>query len=236
MSKRLQRRTTTPGKAASDFIGHRARLRKRFIAGSGETMPDYELLELLLTYAIPRCDVKPIAKRLLRQFGNLQAVFAASVSELTAVEGIGESAAALLRLVKELQVATAREKLRAAPQLSTPAAVVEYARAKLGGLSNEVFLVILLNNKNRVIDVLTMAEGTVDRAAVYPRQIIEQALQRHAKSVIMVHNHPSGDTEPSADDICLTREVTAAAQPLGIRVLDHLVIGDSSHRSCMELG
>jgi DNA repair protein RadC len=216
------------------YLEHRRRLRERFGMAGTEGMHDYESLELLLTYAIPRVDVKPLAKDLIRRFGSLSGVVDADRRELESVRGIGAQSAVLIRLVKELCVAYMAERMQGRDLLSDPKAVVDFARIKLAGLPHENFLVIFLNVKNEVLDYESVHEGTVDRAVVYPRRIIEAALARHAAGIILVHNHPSGHPEPSAEDAHLTRAVQEAGRALDIRVLDHVVVGRDGHYSFAE--
>jgi DNA repair protein RadC len=216
------------------YLGHRERLRDRFEKAGAEGFHDYELLELLLTYAIPKKDLKPLAKNLLNRFGSLTGVLDATQKELDAVKGIGPFSATLIRLVKELSGASFAEKMAGKDLLSSPQAVVDYAKARLSGLPNETFMVIYLNTKNEVLYHESIQEGTIDRAFIYPRRIIEGALARHASSVILIHNHPSGHPEPSEEDKRLTRTIGEATRALDIRILDHLIVGMNNYFSFME--
>jgi len=216
------------------YLGHRKRLRERFERAGAEGFHDYELLELLLTYALPRKDVKPIAKALLGRFRSLSGVLNASLSELRAVSGVGPVGAILIRLVRELSSAHWAEKMEKKDLLCSPQAVVDYAQAKLAGLSHEAFMVIYLNTKNEVLHHEIIHEGTVDRAFVYPRRIVEGALLHHASALILVHNHPSGHPEPSEEDKRLTRTIVGATQGLDIRILDHLIVGQGGYCSFKE--
>jgi len=219
---------------APDYIEHRKRLREKFLKAGAEGFHDYELLELLLTVAIPRVDVKPPAKALMKRFGTLNAVLDASQSELKSVTGMGPTSAVLIRLVKELFSAYLAERMEGKDVLSSPSAVVDFARVKLAGLPHETFMVIYLNVKNRVIDHEVLQEGTVDRAIVYPREIIKAALTHKATGLILSHNHPSGDPEPSQEDKHLTRSVIEAARTVEIRVLDHIIVGKNGYFSFQE--
>ncbi|RMF92173.1 MAG: DNA repair protein RadC [Nitrospinota bacterium] len=216
------------------YLAHRKRLRERFQRAGATGLHDYELLELLLTYAIPRKDVKPIAKALLQHFDGLAGVFDASQQELEGVPEVGPISATLIRLVKELCNAYLAERMKKRDLLSSPQAVVDFTRMKLAGLPYEAFLVIYLNTKNEVIDYETVHEGTVGHAIIYPRRIVEAALAHHAASLILVHNHPSGHPEPSEEDKRLTRTVIEATRPVDIRVLDHIVVGRDSYFSFRE--
>jgi len=199
-------------------------------------MHDYELLELLLTYAIPRRDVKPIAKELIERFKGITGVMNASQEELESIEGMGPISATLIRLVKELFGLYMAERMEGRDLLASPQAVVDFARVKLAGLSHEAFMVIYLNTKNEVIEYEVVHEGTVDRAIIYPRRIIESALSHHASGLILVHNHPSGYPEPSEDDRRLTRSIYEVAHTIDIRVLDHIIVGRNGYFSFREGG
>lgn len=216
------------------YLQHRKRLRERFQKAGAEGLHDYELLELLLTYAIPRKDVKPIAKELIKRFGSLSGVLDADQKELEAMSGLGPISATLIRLVKELCGAYLGERMKRKDILSSPQAVVDFARVKLSGLPHEAFMVIYLNTKNEVIEYEVVHEGTVDRAVIYPRRIIEAALSHHASGLILVHNHPSGHPDPSEEDKRLTRTIAEATRPLDIRVVDHIVVGKDGYVSFVE--
>jgi DNA repair protein RadC len=217
-----------------DHLEHRKRLRERFRKGRGEGIHDYELLELLLTYAIPRRDVKPYAKNLIRHFGTLGGVLDAGPEELEEVLHIGPISSTLIRLVKKLNEAYFAEKMMTRDALSSPQAVLDFARVKMAGLPHEAFMVIFLKTKNKVLDYNVIQEGTVDRAVIYPRRIVEEAIGRHAASVILVHNHPSGHSEPSPEDRELTRSIVEAARTIDLRVLDHVIVGKEGHFSFVE--
>jgi DNA repair protein RadC len=215
-------------------LGHRRRLRDKFLRGGAAALHDYELLELLLFHAVPRKDTKPLAKALLERFGSLSAVLSAAPEELRAVKGISETSAALVRLAGEMGTAGLSGKLADRKALSSPQAVVEFARSALAGLGYEAFLAIFLNAKNKVLGHQIIHEGTIDHAVVYPRRIIEAALARRAAGLILVHNHPSGETAPSEDDKKLTARIAEAARHMDIRVLDHIIVGASGHFSFAE--
>lgn len=216
------------------YLEHRKRLRERFQKTGAEGLHDYELLELLLTYAIPRKDVKPLAKDLIKRFGSLAGILDADQKDLETVPGMGSISAALIRLVKELCGVYLAEGMKGKDVLSSPQAVVDFARMKLAGLPHEAFMVIYLNTKNEVIEYEVVHEGTVDRAVIYPRRIIEAALAHHASGLILVHNHPSGHPEPSEEDKRLTRTIAEATRPLDIRVIDHIVVGKDGYFSFVE--
>ena len=222
------------GDSAPDHFGHRGRLRQRFLKAGADGLHDYELLELLLAHAVQRRDVKPAAKALLRRFGSLAGVLDATPPELAAVAGVGPAMAALIRLAKELTVRYRYDSLAGADALSSPRAVLDFARARLAGQPYEAFLAIFLSAKNRVLGCQVIHEGTVDHAVVYPRKIVEEALKHRAAGLILVHNHPSGDPEPSDEDRRLTKTVADATRAVDIRVLDHIVIGREGYVSFAE--
>ena len=218
------------------YVDHRKRLRERFRKAGSEGLHDYERLELLLTYAIPRRDVKPVAKDLIRQFGSLSGVLDAGQRELEEVPGMGPISATLIRVVKELLGTYLSEKMMHRDLLTSPQAAVEFARVKLAERPHEAFMVLYLNTRNEVIEHEIVQEGTVDRAVIYPRRIIESALGHHATGLILVHNHPTGHPEPSEEDKRLTRLVAEAARTMDIRVVDHMVVGRDDYFSFVEEG
>jgi DNA repair protein RadC len=218
------------------YLGHRKRLRERFHKMGGEGLHGYELLELLLGYAVPRKDVKPLAKELIARFGSLAGVVDASFEELQGIAGLGPASATLIRLVKEIGVAQLAERMKHRDLLKSPQSVVDFARLKLGGYPHEAFIAIYMNVKNEVIDYEVLHEGTVDRAIIYPRRIIEAALSHHAAALLLVHNHPSGHTEPSEEDKDVTRTVAQAAGTVDIRVLDHVIVARDGYLSFLEKG
>ena len=216
------------------YLAHRSRLRKRFRKTDGNGLHEYELLELLLTYAIPRIDVKPIAKRLLGRFGGLSGVLDATQGEIEAIDGIGPVSATLMRVVKALCVSCSSQKMRNKNILSSPETVLDFSRLKLTGLSNETLMAIYVNVKNEVIDYEILNEGTVDNVVIYPRRIIESALRYHASGLVIVHNHPSGNPEPSEEDRVLTSSLSEISRTLDIRLLDHIIVGRDGHFSFRE--
>ncbi|HDN85404.1 MAG TPA: DNA repair protein RadC [Candidatus Aerophobetes bacterium] len=223
-------------KVKPHYIGHRERLRKRFQRAGSKGMHDYELLELLLTYAIPRKDVKPVAKQLIKKFGSFSGVFDASMEELKAIRGVGSVSAILIKVVKEIFCSYLAEEMKKKDLVSSPQAAVDFARVKLSGLPNEAFMIIYLNTKNEVIDSEIIQEGTVDRAVIYPRRIIESALGHHAKGLLLVHNHPSGYPEPSNEDRRITQTISEAVKTVDIKVVDHIIVGKYGYFSFAERG
>lgn len=214
--------------------GHWKRLRRRFERGGAEALLDYELLELLLTFAITNGDVKQRSKDLIKRFRGLRGVLDADPTELKKIDGIGEKSAILISLVKELMLAYLEEQMQKRDVLSSPQAVLDFARTKLAGLPHEAFMVIYLNVKNHVLGHEVLHEGTVDRAIVYPRRVLESAIKHNAVGLILSHNHPSGDPAPSQEDKHLTRTVTEAARMIEIRVLDHVIVGRNGYFSFQE--
>ncbi|PZU50257.1 MAG: hypothetical protein DI568_03810 [Sphingomonas sp.] len=211
--------------------GHRDRMRQRLLEGGADGFHDYELLEYVLALAIPRQDVKPLAKELLTQFGDLPTLLAASPGELTRIKGVGESVAAALKFVEALSIRQLQRKALEKPLLSNFDAVTDYLHARLAHELTEEFRVLFLDNKNRLVRDEKFGEGTVNQSPAYPREIVKRAIELQASAVILVHNHPSGDPTPSRDDIQLTRAIADAAKPLGIAVHDHLIIARTGHRS-----
>jgi DNA repair protein RadC len=217
-------------------LGHRDRLRERVLNAGYPALHDYEILELYLYRSIPRRDVKPLAKDLLRRFGSLAGVLSASVDDLCAVRGVGESVALDLKLVHELSQRMGLEPLHKRTVISSWSALLAYVRLALAHEPREQFRVLFLDKKNQLIADELMNEGTVDHAPVYPREIARRALELSASAVILVHNHPSGDPTPSAADIEMTRQVADAGRPLRITVHDHLVVGRDGVASFKSLG
>ncbi|TAN61065.1 MAG: JAB domain-containing protein [Magnetospirillum sp.] len=224
-----------PAAAKSDHKGHRERLRKRFL-DAPEALPDYELLELLLGSAIPQKDVKPLAKALIRRFGSFADSITAEVEDLRGVDGIGEVAAATLKLVREAAIRLARAPVINTSVISNWDTLLDYCRTAMTTLPTEQFRLLFLDRKNALIADELQQTGTVDHTPLYPREVVKRALALHASAVILVHNHPSGDPKPSKADIDMTRMVKDALAAVGIAVHDHLVIGRKGHASFKAMG
>ncbi len=237
MIDRIKDRDST-GRPASvpGWKGHRKRLKDKFRLYGLPSLHDYEALELLLFYAVPRKDVKPLAKGLISACGGLRGVFDASFKDLKKIPGMGENASLLLPLVKALGSAYLKERALEGEQLSCTEDLVRYCMAAMGGLKDERFTVIFLNTRNRIIEVEDIQDGTVNQAVVYPRKILEKALHHKASAMILVHNHPSGNTAPSEADVRLTRAVQETAKILDIRIHDHLIIGGNRYFSFRSEG
>jgi DNA repair protein RadC len=215
---------------------HRTRLRQRFEDAGPDALADYELLELALFRTIPRQDTKPLAKALLAQFGDLAAVLAAPAQRIAEVKGAGPAVAQDLKVVQALLERAARSEAKKRPAISSSAQLIAYCRMAMAHAPREQFRVLFLDAKNQLIADEVLNEGTVDHAPVYPREIARRALELSAASVILVHNHPSGDPKPSAADIEITQDVIAAAETIGVRVHDHIVVGRDGVASFKGLG
>ncbi|PAX09403.1 RadC family protein [Sphingomonas lenta] len=222
--------------AVNDGAGHRARLRQRLATGGGDALLDHELIEYLLALAIPRRDTKPLAKRLLREFGGVGGVLTADGEALRRVDGMGETSVAAVKIAQAAALRLLRAPIAERPVLSNWQALLDYLRAGLSHESVEHVRVLHLNTKNMLIRDELMSRGTTDQAAVYVREVIRRAIDLGSAAIILVHNHPSGDPSPSRADIDITRAVVQAGKPLGIAVHDHLIIGANGHVSLRVQG
>ena len=216
--------------------GHRDRLRGKLLSRGASALDDYEILEVLLMAFIPRRDVKPIAKALEAKFGSLSGVLAAPAGELVKVTGIGETVAAYLKAVAELQSRASLQEIRKREVISSWSALLDYVRREMQHETREQFRILFLDRKNQLIADEVMSQGTVDHAPVYQREIARRALELAASSLILVHNHPSGDTTPSRADIDMTREIIDALDPFDIAVHDHLIAGTGGVTSFRSAG
>jgi len=224
------------GRVPSYIADHRARLRDRFMQGGAEAMPDYELLELLLFRAIPRQDVKPLARRLLDRFGDFNRVISAPPARLSEVAGVGPAVVQELKIVAAAAQRLARSRVIQRPVLTSWDALLDYCHTAMAHGEIEQFRVLYLDRKNVLIADEEQARGTVDHVPVYPREIMRRALELTASALILVHNHPSGDPTPSQADIAMTGRIVAAAEVMGIAVHDHLIIGKSRELSFRSEG
>lgn len=204
--------------------GHRSRLRGRFRTSGPASLADYELLELLLGYAIPRKDTKPIAKGLLERFKSLRRVLDTPAEQLEQYPGIGRQASTLIRLAKALMERYLEPFDEAAPVLSRPERLADYLRTSMGGQARERFMILCLDASGRLVHRAVLSEGTVDGAYVYPREVLRTAIESDAVSLVLVHNHPSGTLKPSEQDLRLTRELSEICSRVGITLNDHLVV------------
>ncbi len=218
------------------YRGHRSRLKEKFVHSGVESFHDYEVLELLLGYAIPQKDVKPLAKTLLNTFGGIKGVSDADIETLCTVSGISNHTAILIKLIKEISGLYLKDHAKGKTQISCTSELLNYCKTRMGGLKDEQFCVIYLDAQNQLIDMETIQEGIVNQAVVYPRQVLENALRQKASAIILVHNHPSGHVRPSDADIRLTRTIQEAARMLEILVHDHVIIGENRFFSFREEG
>ena len=218
------------------YLGHRQRLKERFMRDAGASLHDYEMLELVLFLAKPRAEVKPLAKALIARFGSFADVITADVKELVAVKGVGENTAVALKTIQAAAIRLAREQVMNKPVISSWQKLLDYCRASMAFAKTEEFRVMFLDRKNVLIADEMQQTGTVDHTPVYPREVVKRALDLGASAIIMVHNHPSGDPTPSKADIEMTREVRDAGDKLGIVLHDHVIVSKGSHSSFKSMG
>ncbi len=220
----------------SYIADHRKRLRARFMEGGAQAMPDYELLELVLFRAIPRQDVKPLARRLLDCFGDFNRILSAPADRLAAVQGVGSAVVQELKIVEAAAHRLARARVIGKPVIASWDAVLDYCHTTMAHRETEQFRILFLDRKNVLIADEEQARGTVDHVPVYPREVVKRALELNASALILVHNHPSGDPTPSEADISMTNQINAAAQALGLSLHDHLIVGKSRELSFRSAG
>jgi len=213
------------------FLGHRDRLRQRFRESGGDTLHDYELLELVLFRALQRKDTKPLAKDLIARFGSFSEVLNAPEELLAEVAGVGDAVITELKLIHSAALRMMKEEVMDRPVLDSWSSVLSYCRAAMGFQSREQFRILFLDKRNRIIADEVQQEGTVDHTPVYVREIVKRALELSSTAIILVHNHPSGDPTPSRADIEMTRQIVEAAKNLGITVHDHIIVGKDGHTS-----
>ena len=221
---------------AQDGSGHRARLRKRLIEGGPDALLDHELVEYLLALAIPRRDTKPLAKKLIRDFGGFGALLSADAEAIARVSDLSEGAVAAIKIAQAAALRLLAEGVRDRPVLASWQALLDYLHADMAHNPIERVRVLFLNSKNVLIRDEPMWEGSVDESAVYIREIMRRALDLHATALIVVHNHPSGDPAPSQQDIKLTRDLIEAGRHLRISVHDHIIVGAKGHSSLRGMG
>jgi len=217
------------------YHGHRDRLRSRFRESGSDSLADYELLELILFRALPRRDVKPLAKALMAKFGSFAEVVSAAPARLAEVKGTGDAVITEIKLIEAAAQYFFRDKVRVRTVLSSWNAVLEYCRASMAFADREQFRILFLDKRNQLITDEVQQVGTVDHTPVYPREVVKRALELSATAVILVHNHPSGDPTPSQADIQMTKEIIGVARPLGIEVHDHIIVGKEGHASLKSL-
>ncbi|HEX4765573.1 MAG TPA: DNA repair protein RadC [Lichenihabitans sp.] len=216
-------------------LGHRERLRQRFTAAGEDSVADYELLELLLFRAVPRRDVKPLAKGLLARFGSFAEVLGARPERLREIHGLGEAAITELKIVEAAARRLTRGAVKARQALSSWSEVLDYCRTAMAFADREEFRILFLDKRNMLITDEVQGRGTIDHTPVYPREVVRRALELGATALVLVHNHPSGDPSPSTADIKMTHDIIAIAKPLGIAIHDHLIIGRGGHSSLRSM-
>ncbi len=221
--------------AQPHYHGHRERLRARFREAGPDALSDYELLEAVLFRALPRRDVKPLAKSLIATFGSFAEVISAPVSRLAQVKGLGEASITEIKLVQAAASRPLHGEVKKRPALSSWSAVLDYCRSAQAFAEKEQFRILFLDKRNQLIADEVQQTGTVDHTPVYPREVVKRALELSATAVILVHNHPSGDPTPSHADIQMTQQIIAVAGPLGISVHDHIIVGKEGHASLKGL-
>ncbi|MEY4270992.1 MAG: hypothetical protein RLZZ58_2208 [Pseudomonadota bacterium] len=219
-----------------DGTGHRARLRDRLLSAGAEALAPHEIVEYLLALTIPRRDTKPLAKALLTEFGSIGALVSATPDSLLRVPGMGETSAAAFKIVQAACLRLLRDDISERPILGSWPALLDYLRADLGHLAVEHIRVLHLNARNVLIRDELISEGSVDQSAIYVREVIKRALDIGSTAIILVHNHPSGDTQPSRQDISVTRDIVEAGKRLGIAVHDHIIIASGGHSSMRSMG
>ena len=225
-----------PGLAeAPHYHGHRDRLRERFRDAGADALSDYELLEMVLFRALPRRDVKPLAKSLIEKFGSFAEVIHAPTPRLLEISGLGESAITEVKLIAAAASRVAKGQLKHKTVLSSWSSVIDYCRTAMAFADKEQFRILFLDKRNQLIADELQQVGTIDHTPVYPREVVKRALELSATAIIMVHNHPSGDPTPSTADIQMTKTIVGIASPLGISVHDHIIVGKNGHASLKGL-
>jgi DNA repair protein RadC len=233
--KRPVSKRTKTAPEADHRVGHRQRLRERFSNGGADAVPDYELLEMVLFRVFPRGDTKPLAKRLIAEFGSFAEVVNASDTRLKEIDGIGERAIEELRLIRAAALRLAKGQLVERPLLTSWSALIDYLRTAQAFEAREQFRILFLDKKNKLIADEVQGQGTIDHTPVYVREVVKRALELHATALILVHNHPSGDPTPSRADIDMTKQIADAARPLGVVLHDHVIVGRGGHTSFKAL-
>tara|TARA_B100001778_G_scaffold294146_1_gene265628 strand:- start:65 stop:739 length:675 start_codon:yes stop_codon:yes gene_type:complete len=219
------------------YTGHRARLRKRLLDSRSGSLPDYEILEVILFAGNLRSDTKPLAKQLISQFGSLADVLTAKAEDLLLINGMNDTQVANIRAVQEAGIRLAKSKINDVPIFNNGQAVIDYCMSTIGHKQTEHFCVLYLDSKNQLLADDVHDHGTVNKISIFPREIVRRALSLHASSIILAHNHPSGDPTPSSADITLTKAIKAACQLLDITLHDHVIVSPVnaiSMQACLQ--
>jgi DNA repair protein RadC len=224
-----------PSTETPHYHGHRMRLRERFRGAGADALSDYELLEMVLFRALPRGDVKPLAKSLIKKFGSFAEVVHAPATRLREIDGVGEATITELQLIAAAANRVAKGQLQQRAMLSSWNEVIDYCRTSMAFADKEQFRILFLDKRNQLISDEVQQVGTVDHTPVYPREVIKRALELSATAIILVHTHPSGDPTPSSADIHMTKAIIDIAKPLGISVHDHIIVGRNGHASMKGL-
>ena len=220
-----------------DYLGHRKRLRERYVKNGYEALQDYEIIELLLTFVKQRVDTKPLAKQLIKKYGTIEEILKADIKDLKETEGVGDITAVFLNFIGDIAACSFKDKAEKEKiSFRNKNQLISYLRNDIGFSKNEEFKVLFLNSVNEIIETEILFIGTIDKSAVYPRKILERALYHNARSIVFVHNHPSGNVSPSQKDIELTEEMKKFFKIVDINVLDHIIITKNSHFSFLEEG
>ncbi len=220
-----------------DYLGHRKRLRERYAKNGYEALQDYEIIELLLTFVKQRMDTKPLAKQLIKKYGTIEEILKADIKDLKETEGVGDITAVFLNFIGDIAACSFKDKAEKQKiSFRNKNQLISYLRNDIGFSKNEEFKVLFLNSVNEIIETEILFTGTIDKSAVYPRKILERALYHNARSIVFVHNHPSGNVSPSQKDIELTEEMKRFFKIVDINVLDHIIITKNSHFSFLEEG
>lgn len=216
--------------------GHRGRLRMRFLQGGLESFLDYEIVELLLTLGTPRKDCKSIAKEAIKTFGGLKKTLDASSEELQQIKGIGPSNIFGLKLFQAVSERYAKEQIPTKITLSSPQKIANFLKEKLGREKKEHFVTIMLDSSNSLISINDVSIGTLNASLVHPREVFEPAIRNLAATIILAHNHPSGNLEPSIEDIKITQRLMTVGEVTGITIADHIIITSTGYTSLKEKG
>lgn len=218
------------------YLGHRQRLRDKLLNNGSEALADYELLELVLSIAIPRRDVKPLAKELINTFKTFGGVITANQSDLKQVKGVGDTVIATLKIIEASQIKTLKDKIENTSIISSWTELIDYCKLNIGNKDTEEFHILYLNTKCHLIKDETHSTGTINTSSVYPREILKEVLKIGATSIIIVHNHPTGDTTPSKADIQITNKIKETLKTIDVSLHDHLIVAKGNYISFKMLG